>query len=780
MTRIRFILTILCLSVFFAAMPVSAQWNPANPVTSVGLQPRGLLLHMQTGLMRITVCTDYIIHVEYTPTASFPTRPDYVVVKNTWPAIKFTTDSAPDVATLSTARLTLKITLEDGVIEYQDAQGRKLFNEGPRTMTPEQMDGENTFRAETVAKIYGSHEALYGLGQHQAGVWNYRGETIDLSQENTNIAVPLLVSSNGYGIFWNNSSRTHVNNRFVHYLYLGSEVADTIDYYFFYGPEFDRIIGAYRELTGNAPLYGKWAYGFWQSKNKYQSQQEVLDVAAKYRELNIPADNIVQDWFWWTSTGEFKWNRNYPDPQKMVDELHRQNFHFMVSIWPFFYPGTATYADMDQRGYLFEKTKVPSFHPQGMAVYDATNPEARKYYWGLVSKSLFKLGVDAWWMDTTEPETEGKEDNIMLHHKLAIGSGTRYANIFPLLDTRGIYEGQRAESSQKRVFILSRSAFAGSQRYGVTAWSGDVLSDFETYKRQIPAGLNFALSGIPYWTTDIGGFILGDNKSPEYRELFVRWFQYGTFCPIFRVHGTRTENQNELWSYGEQTQAILTKFDTLRYRLLPYIYSLAWKVTNDHYTIMRPLVMDFPNDPRVLNIGDQFLFGPSILVNPVTEQAASSRHLYLPSGQWIDFWTGEPTTGGKAIDAPAPLERLPLYVRAGSILPLGPGVEYATQMPQAAVELRVYPGADGDFVLYEDEDDNYNYENGFYSTISFHWDDAAHRLTIGDRQGSFPGLQASRTFRVVFVDANHGAGIESSPESSQIVQYSGTHVSVEK
>lgn len=780
MTCIRFVLTALCMSAFFAAAPAYAQWNAANPVTSVGLQPRGLLLHMQTGLLRLTVCTDSIIRVEYTPTASFPTRPDYVVVKTTWPPVEFKTDSLPGVATLTTARLTLKITLEDGVIEYQDAQGRKLFNEGPRSMTPQEMDGEHTFRAETVAKIYGSHEGLYGLGQHQAGVWNYRGETVDLSQENTNIAVPLLMSSNGYGIFWNNTSRTHVNNRFIHYLYIGSEVADTIDYYFLYGPDFDRIIGAYRDLTGNAPLYGKWAYGFWQSKNKYQSQREVLDVASKYRDLHIPADNIVQDWFWWTSTGEFKWNKNYPDPREMVDELHRENFHLMVSIWPFFYPGTATYADMDQRGYLFEKTKVPSFHPQGMAAYDATNPEARKYYWDLVSKSLFKLGVDAWWMDTTEPETEGKEDNILLHHKLAIGSGTRYANIFPLLDTRGIYEGQRAESSQKRVFILSRSAFAGSQRYGVTAWSGDVLSDFETYKRQIPAGLNFALSGIPYWTTDIGGFILGDNKSPEYRELFVRWFEYGTFCPIFRVHGTRTANENELWSYGEQAQAILTKFDTLRYRLLPYIYSLAWKVTSDHYTIMRPLIMDFPNDPRVLNIGDQFLFGPSILVNPVTEQGASSRHLYLPPGQWFDFWTGESASGAKSIDAPAPLERLPLYVRAGSILPLGPAVEYSTQRPTIPIELRVYAGADGNFVLYEDENDNYNYEKGAYSTIPIHWDNAARALTIGDRQGSFTGLIASRAFRVVFVDANHGTGVESPVGAGQLVEYTGTHVSIQK
>jgi alpha-D-xyloside xylohydrolase len=780
MSAHRFVLVAFALASFFAAAPASAQWNPANPVTSVEKQPQGLLLHMQAGLMRLTVCTDSIIHIEYTPTTSFPTQPNYVVVKTTWPTAEWKSGTAAGVTTLSTARLTVKINHEDGVLDYRNAQGRSLVTEGPKSMMPEEVDGEHTYRAETVMKIYGSHEALYGLGQHQAGVWNYRGETVDLSQENTNIAVPLLLSSNGYGVFWNNPSRSHVNNRFVHFLYIGSEIADGIDYYFFYGPEFDRIIGDYRELTGPAPLFGRWAYGFWQSKNKYQSQQEVLGVASKYRALHIPADNIVQDWFWWTSTGEFKWNKNYPDPQKMVDTLHGENFHLMVSIWPFFYPGTATYADMDKRGYLFEKTKVPSFHPQGMAVYDATNPEARKYYWGLVNQSLFKLGVDAWWMDTTEPETEGKEDNVMLHHKLAIGSGTRYANIFPLLDTSAVYDGQRAASNQKRVFILSRSAFAGSQRYGVTAWSGDVLSDFETYKRQVPAGLNFALSGIPYWTTDIGGFILGDNKSPEYRELFVRWFQYGTFCPIFRVHGTRTENQNELWSYGEQAQAILTKFDTLRYRLLPYIYSLAWQVTSNHYTIMRPLVMDFANDPRTLNVGDQFMFGPALLVNPVTEQGASSRRLYLPAGQWVDFWTGAPVAGAQSIEAAAPLDRLPLYVRAGSILPLGPSVEYAAQSPAAPIELRVFPGADGDFILYEDENDNYNYENGAYSTVPIHWDNAAHALTIGNRQGSFPGMAAKRGFRVVFVDLNHGAGIESPVDAGKLVDYSGTPVTVQR
>ena len=436
----------------------------------------------------------------------------------------------------------------------------------------------------------------------------------------------------------------------------------------------------------------------------------------------------------------------------------------MISVWPFFEPGSAVYDEMDKRGWFVDKFKFakPPYHTNGMAVYDATNPEARKYYWQLMDKALFNIGVDAWWLDTTEPETEGQEENILLGHKLAAGSGDRYVNIYPLMTTGAVYDGQRSASDKKRVFILSRSAFAGDQRYGVTAWSGDINSDFFSFRRQIPAGLNFALSGIPYWTTDIGGFVSGDPDDPAYRELFIRWFQYGTFNPILRVHGTRKTDQNELWSYGPEAQKILVSFDRLRYRMLPYIYSLAWKTTSESYTPMRPLVMDFRSDVRAQNIGDQFMYGPAFLVNPVTEPDATTRRLYLPQSKWYDFWTGSSVAGGHSIDAIAPLDRLPLYIRAGSILPLGPDEEWATEKPADPIELRIYRGADADFTLYEDENDSYNYEKGMYATIPLHWDDTKQTLTIGDRKGQFPGMLESRTFRVVFVGENHGAGI--SPE----------------
>ncbi len=768
----------LSLALLALAASLPAQWIPLNPVTGVREQTNGVQLTMQSGAMRIEVSTDSIIHVLYSPTASFPKQTEYVITKTAWPAPQWKMETTSAEIVLVTPRIKVTVTRRDGLIAYSDLSGRKLVTEGPKTMTPETVNGENTYRAEDNISIYGSEEAFYGLGQHQAGVWNYRGDTVDVSQDNTSIAVPLLLSSNGYGLFWNNASRSRFNNRFVHALYISSEVADTIDYYFLYGPDFDKIVAGYRELTGEAPMFGKWAYGFWQCKNKYQSQPELLAVAHKYRELHIPVDNIVQDWFWWTTKGEFVFNKNYPDAKGMIDDLHHNNFHLMISVWPYFDPGTATYAEMDKRGYFIDRTKVRAYHPAGMAVYDATNPEARAYYWNLMDKALFRIGADAWWLDTTEPETEGREESLMLNNKLAIGSGARYANIYPLMTTAAVYDGQRKASDRKRVFILSRSAFAGAQRNAVTAWSGDILSDFETYKRQIPAGLNFSLSGIPYWTTDIGGFFIGNPNDPAYRELFVRWFQYGTFCPIFRVHGTRTTNQNELWSYGPEAQSILTQFDRLRYELMPYIYSVAWMTTNESYTPMRPLVMDFRSDVRAQNIGDQFLFGPAILVNPVTEPGATMRHLYLPKTKWYDFWSGHAADGGKSVDAPATLDRLPLYVRAGSIVPMGPDVEYAAEKPADPIELRVYRGADGSFTLYEDENDNYDYEKGAYATIPSHWDDATHSLTIGERKGQFSGMLQTRTFRVVFVSEDHGVGIGQTAQPDKVVQYSGKPITV--
>jgi alpha-D-xyloside xylohydrolase len=756
-----------------------AQWNPLNPVTAVQQQSDGVLFTLKTGALKLQVCSDAMVRVLYSPASSFPQRQDHVVIKKSWPAVQWTMQAGDDAVTVTTSQLKVVVTRKDGGIVFNDASGKKLFEDSGRSMTAVEINGEKTYHAEIFSKLWGSYEAFYGLGQHQSGALNYRGTAVDISQDNTNISIPFFLSSNGYGIFWNNTSRSRFNNRFLNALYVSSEVADVIDYYFIYGPEFDRVIAGYRELTGQAPLFGKWAYGFWQCKNRYQTQDEILGVAHKYRELHIPADDIVQDWFWWNIMGEPTFDKSrYPDPKGMFDDLHQNHFHAMISVWPFFRPGSKTYDDMDKRGFLIDKMKVSGFHPAGSALYDAFNPEARKYYWNLMDKNLFQIGADAWWLDTDEPETEWRETSILVTNKTALGNGARYANMFPLMHTGGVYEGQRSQSDQKRVFILSRSAFAGEQRNSAAVWSGDVEASWTFFKKQIPAGLNYSMSGLPYWTTDIGGFVSGNPDDPAYRELFVRWFQFGTFNPILRVHGTRSTNQNELWSYGLDAQKILVNFDALRYRLLPYIYSLAWMTTSGSYTPMRALVMDFRGDARVADVADQFMFGPAIMVNPVTDPDVSARRVYLPEAKWYDFWSGASAGGPRTIDAAAPLDRLPLYVRAGSILPLGPEMEWSTQKPEDPIELRVYRGADGDFTLYEDENDNYDYEKGVYATIPLHWDDAKQVLTIGDRKGQFPGMLASRTFRVVFVGENHGVGVGASDRADRVVQYAGKEMRV--
>lgn len=777
----QFSTILLVLLVWLAAAPASvAQWTPLNPLVSVEQRPDGALFVLQTGFLRLQVCSDSIIHVVYSLERNPPHHPDNLIVKESWPKPEFTllTDD-PKHVTLATPRLKIEMARADSSLAFYDSSGRKLTEENARSLTPVEVNGEKTYHSERFVNMWDTQEALYGLGQHQAGVWNYRGESVDLSQDNTNISIPFLLSSRGYAIFWNNGSRSRFNNRFVHAMYLSSEVTDAMDYYFFYGPDFDQLIADYRELTGAAPLFGKWAYGYWQCKNRYDSQQELLAIAQKYRDLHIPLDNIVQDWFWWNIMGEPVFNKNYPDPAGMVAALHNNNVHLMISVWPYFRPGSSVYDDMDKRGFFIAKTIAPSFHPVGQALYDAFNPEARKYYWNLMNNALFKIGVDAWWLDTTEPETEARETDILVTNKVNHGeNGARYANEFPLMTTTAVYQGQREASNKKRVFILSRSAYAGTQRNAAATWSGDVDPNWETFRRQIPAGLNYSVSGLPYWTTDIGGFVSANPDDPAYRELYIRWFEFGAFCPIFRAHGTRTTNQNELWSYGPDAQKILVSYDQLRYRLMPYIYSLAWRTTSAGYTIMRPLVMDFREDVRAQNIGDQFLFGPALLVNPVTERGATSRPVYLPNAKWYDFWTGSALEGGRTFDAPAPLDRLPLFVRAGSILPLGPDIEFAAQKPADTIELRVYPGADGSFTLYEDENDSYDYERGAYATIPFSWDDSSRILTIGDRSGSFPGMLQKRTFHIVFVRENHGVGEALTASPDKTVEYSGKKITV--
>jgi alpha-D-xyloside xylohydrolase len=541
----------------------------------------------------------------------------------------------------------------------------------------------------------------------------------------------------------NTAALTWFDNRFPLDMKLTSVAGKSIDYYLLYGPEIDGILHAYRTMTGHAPLLPKWAYGFFQSKDRYVSLDEIREIAQRYRREHIPLDAMVQDWFWWKTEGDPIFNANYHDVASDLEALHNENVHAMISVWGLLDPESETYKLLDQKHEL-----VSDAH-----VYDATNPEARNLYWPHMG------------------------DAILSSRQITIGNGAEYTNVFPLAHTLGVQDNWKAQNPSKRVFLLTRSAFLGQQRVGATVWSGDVYGTYWGLSHQVPAGLNFALSGLPYWTTDIGGYWPPHEDplaDPAFQELYARWFEYGTFCPIFRTHGHRPHN--ELWSF-DKVEQILVSYDKLRYRLMPYIYSLAWKVTSEDYTIQRPLVMDWRTDPKAWNLGDQFMLGPALLVSPVLKADATRRNVYLPAAaSWYNFWTGESLTGGQEIEADAPLDRMPLFVRAGSILPLGPQIEYATQDPSGPIELRIYRGADAKFDLYEDAGDGYEYEKGQHSVIPIRWDDRSSVLTIGSLQGSFPGMIEHREFRVVLVSSGHGIGSDVTSAVNAEISYKGEAV----
>ncbi|HZD32637.1 MAG TPA: TIM-barrel domain-containing protein, partial [Candidatus Angelobacter sp.] len=754
-----------------------------TPVTSdfiLSYRPTaaGVAIQTEEGNLLVRICTDSLVHVTFRAGTDIE-NPQPWIAQTNCAAVPFTVieDANKDVVII-TKSLRIVAHQTSSSLTFEDEHGNIILRESPsprpRELTPITLDGEKTFRADAYFDLT-QDEAIYGLGQHQSGLLNQRGTDLLLMQDNTNIAIPFLISSRGYGLLWNSASLGRYENHFQPKLALRADVADAVDYYFVYGPEFDKMIAAYRTLTGAAPLLPLWAYGFWQSRYQYQTQQEMLDVATKYRELKIPLDNLVLDFDWMQRMGSHQFTNKFPDPAAMFAQLHGMHVHTMISVWPFYTPPSANFDEMQSHDYFITggRTQLPSFFPNSR-LFDAFNPAARNLFWQQMKTALFDKGVEAWWLDSSEPlDFYGEEQGPMLEGAhTAIGNGSRYANAYPLMETKAVYDGQRATTGQ-RVFVLTRSAFLGEQRNAAVSWSGDIAPTFDSLHRQIPAGLNFSLSGLPYWTTDIGGFLGGDPNDPAYQEVYVRWFEYGTFCPIFRTHGARAAN--ELWSYGRRAQEILTSYDKLRYRLLPYIYSIASKVTNEGYTPMRALVMDFPADRNALDIPDQFLFGPAIMVNPVTRAASISRSVYLPAGtRWFNFWTGESLQGGQTITAAAPLETIPLFVRAGSIIPIGPELQWTSEKPADPIELRIYPGADGQFTLYEDDGTTYAYEKGEHATITFGWNDATRMLAIGARTGSFPGMLQKRTFNVVVVGASHGVGSEASVSPDRPVTYDGT------
>ena len=668
-------------------------------------------------------------------------------------------------------------------------------------------------------------EAIYGLGTVQDGKLNRRGLKKRMEQSNLEDFQNVVQSIKGWGLYWENYSPTLFEDN-AEGMTLDAEAGEGVDYYFMYGSTADGVIAQMRQLTGDVPMFPLWTYGFWQSKERYKTARETEQVVDKYRELQVPLDGIIQDWQYWGSN--YLWNamdflsEDFANGRQMIENVHRKHAHFMISIWASFGPQTQQYRELNERGLLLPIETWPQSglshvwpprmdYPSGVKVYDAFHPEARQIYWKHL-KRLYDYGTDAWWMDSTDPDFFNPRESDY-QHKVYGGTWRSQRNAFPLATVRGIYEAQRNVQRatrnvqpEKRVFIMTRSSFAGQQHYGSNMWSGDVASSWDMLRKQVPAGLNFTLTGNPNFNTDIGGFFCSRYntkgsgsapRNPQFQELYVRWMQYGLFCPVFRSHGA--DAPREIWQFGRKGEPVYDAIEQmirLRYRLIPYLYSTAWQVTSANDSYMRPLMADFSADKKVWDMADEFMFGRSILAAPIlnaqyTEEAiikedamtgwdrkqqttdngqstvdwleAKTAQKYLPKGTtWYDFWTNKTYKGGQQVTLQTQLNRVPMFVRAGSILPLGPEMQYVGQQPWDNLELRVYPGADARFVLYEDEGDSYNYEHGAYTTITITWDDSRRQLTIGERQGAFKGMLTQRRFTIVMPDGRQ-----------QVVDYDG-------
>jgi alpha-D-xyloside xylohydrolase len=823
----------------------------------------GVVLHSSSETLHVAVCSERVIHIVASATDEI-SRPIVPIVIRPCGGAAFTISSNASTVSIRTGVLKVEIDRATSSVRFLTAAGQPVLSEQEhdgRTIAPLDVDGMHTYEIRQDF-LLSPNEALYGLGQHQEGFLNLRDIPVRLLQANTNIAIPFLISTKGYGLLWNNAALTDFNpatesihldengagtfrtgaegeygfllsgngrgklqlsvndekvidlkNMWLPWSAAGhkhlaanttykvtaetgggtelsvrapsdtmafrSQVGQGIDYYFIYGPEPNQVVAKYREFTGTAPLLPRWAYGFWQCRERYSSQQQILDTAAEFRRRKIPVDVLVQDWQYW---GKYGWNAMrfdegaYPNPAEMMTALHHQDFHMMISVWAKFGAETAVDHQFKDAHLLLASaasTGEPGETREPEDWADLFDPKAQKLFWSDIDHNLFSLGLDGWWLDASEPEGDPlKVDNTYL------GPGKIVRNAYPLFETSAVYNGERATTESKRAVILSRSAYTGQQRNGSISWSGDISANWETLRRQIPAGLSFAMSGFSYWTTDIGGFFRPADQytSAAYHELLIRWFEFGTFCPIFRMHGY--QSKTEMWNYGPEVEKILTQYDELRYRLMPYIYSTAWGVTSRGETIMQALPFVYPNDLALRDVDDEFLFGNSLLISPVTQPNAASRSVILPAGNdWVDFWSGKTYHGGQTIVADAPLNQIPILVKEGSIVPMGPVVQ-STADAEDPLEIRIYGGKDADFLLYEDSGDSYAYQHGARATIHMHWDHRRNTLSIGDRSGAFPGMPKKQTFHIVLVKEEHGIGIGTESGLDRTATYAGHQMTI--
>ena len=905
------------------------------------------------GKLRLQVINDKVIRVSATPGKQFSEEKSLIIVPQKENQTSFSVEETEQQLILSTATLQVRVDRNTGEVVFADKNGNAILREneeGGKTFTPVTVEGT---RAYSMRQVFESpdDEAFYGLGQHQADEFNYKGKNESLFQYNTKVSVPFILSNKNYGILWDNYSlsrfgdpreyaqlnenfklfdtkgkeggltavytpadknvspvertesiiyyedikttknlpkdfplfgshvkytgeieanesgtyrfhlyyagyvKVYLNNELIvperwrtawnpnsykftadleagkripiriewkpdggesylglralnpvsdhvqNKLSIDSEMGNEIDYYFVYGNNMDEVISGYRTLTGKAPIMPKWAMGFWQSRERYKTQEEILDALKEFRKRHIPIDNIVLDWNYWEDDAwgshEFDKTR-FPNPKAMVDSIHAMHAQMMISVWPKFYMTTEHFKEFDRNGWMYRqaiKDSIRDWVGPGYigSFYDAYSEDARKLFWQQMKEHLYPLGIDAWWMDASEPNVRDCTDmeyRKMLCGPTALGPSTQYFNAYALMNAQAIYEGLREADHNRRVFQLTRSGFAGLQRYATATWSGDIATRWEDMKAQISAGLNFAMSGIPYWTMDIGGFCVESRyvnaqiefnetgkenaDMKEWRELNTRWYQFGTFTPLFRAHGQYPFR--EVYNIAPENHPAyksIVDYTKLRYRMMPYIYSLAGKTYLNDYTIMRALVMDFGKDKRVENIGDQYMFGPSLMVCPVYEYGALSRNVYFPGTTgWYDFYTGKYIRGGQQETVNAPYDRIPLYICEGAIIPYGPEIEYVDEKLPETITLYVYGGQDGAFTLYEDEGVNYDYEKGLYSMIPLTYDEKSHTLIVGERLGEYPGMLKNRIFNVVFIDKNNPKPFNENTKGVQ-VSYSG-------
>ncbi len=808
-----------------------------------------IVVTMSEGTLIISPVTDNAARIKYYKDSE-GNLPELILSSDlATPAYKVS--DLKDELSVITKDLIVTLNKMSGRLSFKDCTGKTFLNEkeGSRFLIPDSIGGEACFLSEQSFESP-ADEYIFGLGQFQDGQYNLRNVQRRLTQVNTQISLPFIYSSKGYGLLWHQYGLTDFNpaGNFVKLvrmeqaagstqlaevtttsgtqrisqnqsLYTGkltvdqegeysvfldlgsmgnrhfvsidgkpvidqtnmwlpptsgtlvklsagehsvqiicksdntpalswkmcdnfmtfrSPVSKELDYVVFYGPDAENVISTYRNLSGNAPMFPKWAYGFWQCRERYTSGKHLVETVKEFRRRNLPLDVIVQDWQYWGNRGwgvpQFD-ERNYPDPAGFIKELHDLNAHFNISIW----------SNPDKNSEIGKKFVEKNRFIPDTKWLDYFNPETRKEYWGTLKDNMFDVGVDSWWMDAVEPENDAlKGTNTFA------GPGDFLRLTYPLMVSKSVYEGQRAASSDKRVCILTRSAFPGQQRYGVINWSGDIGFTWDVFRNQIVAGLNYSISGFPYWTTDIGGFFRPGRSQytdEKYHETFIRWFQWGTFNPVFRVHGYQTET--EPWKYGQAVEDNVRKMLELRYRLLPYIYSEAWQVTSAGSTMMRPLVMDFREDAEALDQPYEYMFGKSFLVAPVTESGKKQQAVYLPkSSGWYDFWNEKYYDGGQTINVETPLDKIPLFVKSGSIIPFAKVAQNSNESKSDTLEIKIFPGKDAKFELYEDEGDNYNYEKGKYTLIIFSWNDKNKVLTISDRKGEYPGCLQKRIFNI--------------------------------